>query len=96
MNLPSPVRTVHSPGLGSAGAGGASGGDGASGGVGASGGDGASGGNGASGGDGASGGGAVAHPTRIMLTTVTTVNKGMINFFIFTSFSVLGIGAGRW
>ncbi len=50
---------------------------------------GASGGDGASDGDVGSGGGAVAHPTRIMLTTVTTVNKGMINFFIFAS-SVLG------
>jgi hypothetical protein len=29
------------------------------------------------------------HPARIILTTITTVNKGMINFFIFAS-SVLG------
>lgn len=35
-------------------------------------------------------GGAGAHPARIMLTTITTVNKGMINFFIFTSFCLPG------
>ena len=77
-NSVAPVAAFHSPGLGSAGAGG--GGGGASGGC--------------SAGPGVVGavggvGGAGAHPARIILTTITTVNKGMINFFIFAS-SVLG------
>ncbi|MBA7700441.1 hypothetical protein ES703_109155 [subsurface metagenome] len=89
VNSLAPVAAFHAPGVGSAGAGGGAGGVGASGGSGSSGGSaGVSG-----GGAGTSGGGAGAHPAKIMLTTVTTVNKGMINFFIiFTSFSVLGIG----
>jgi hypothetical protein len=41
---------------------------------------------------GVSGGVAGAHPAKIMLTTITTVNKGMINFCIFTSSSVPRIG----
>jgi len=71
------VEAVHWPGLGSAvgGGGGASGGCSAGPGVvGAVGGVG-----------GASGGVAGTHPAKIMLTTITTVNKGMINFCIFTS-----------
>ena len=44
---------------------------------------------GVGGASGTSGGVAGAHPARIILTTITTVNKGMINFFIFAS-SVLG------
>ena len=81
VNSLDPVEAAHSPGLGSVIGGGA----GASGG--ASGGDGASGdgsGVGVSGG-GVSGGGAGTHPAKVMLTIITTVNKGMINFFIFTS-----------
>ena len=93
VNSLAPVEAVHSPGLGNS-VGGSSGSSGGAGG----GGGGASGGCsagpgvvGAVGGvGGASGGVAGAHPAKVMLTTtITTVNKGMINFFIFAS-SVLG------
>lgn len=77
-NSLAPVAAFHSPGLGGAGAGGASGGcsagPGGAGGV-----------VGGVGIGGVSGGVAGAHPAKIMLTTITTVNKGMINFFIITS-----------
>jgi hypothetical protein len=43
-------------------------------------------GNAGRGGVGAAGVGVDAHPARIMLANVTTVNKGIINFFIFPSF----------
>jgi len=87
VNLSSPIsiEAVHSPGLGSAVGAGAGSGSGG----------GASGDGSGVGGDvggGGSGVGAVTHPAKIMVTTITTINKGMINFFIFPSFSVVGIG----
>ena len=83
-NSRAPVEALHWPGLGSAVRGGAGSGGGVSGdgsGVGVTG-----------GGVSVGGVGAVTHPAKIMLTTITTANKAMINFFIFTSFSVVGIG----
>jgi len=69
VNSLHPVEADHSPGVGSAGAGGVDVGIGGAGVV-------------------ASGGsaGAGIHPTKIILTTITTVNKGMINCFILASF----------